>query len=279
MILAALAGWTPVQPGLAQAGPPPTGFPVSCGPDQVQVMLLGTYHFAGSTGDAVQTPAADILSPQRQRELDELVERLATWAPQQVAVEWPYRTADSTQARYQRYLAGTLAESRNEVVQLGFRLAKHLGLPAVHAIDHQMPIGNDSLGPLLERRPEFQARVDSLMAIFRARAAETTERHARTTLREHLIAANAEEGLRSGNSLGMFGSWLAAGEGENLGGPQLLARWYERNFMMAHYLTRVLQPGTRRVLVLVGSGHVPPLRNILDEAPQFCPVSALGVIG
>lgn len=242
-------------------------------------MLLGTYHFAGSTGDAVQTPAADILSPQRQLELDDLVVRLATWAPQQVAVEWPYRTADSTHARYQRYLAGTLAESRNEVVQLGFRLARHLGLATVHAIDHQMPIGNDSLGPLLGRRPEFQARVDSLMAVFRTRAGETTERHARTTLREHLLAANTEEGLRSGNSLGMFGSWLAAGEGDNLGGPQLLARWYERNFMMAHYLTRVLQPGTRRLLVLVGSGHVPPLRNILDESPTFCPVSPLGVLG
>ncbi|HYR08130.1 MAG TPA: DUF5694 domain-containing protein, partial [Longimicrobium sp.] len=81
-----------------------------------------------------------------------------------------------------------------------------------------------------------------------------------------------------GNSLGMFGSWLAAGEGGNLGGPRLLARWYERNFIMAHYLTRVLRPETRRVLVLVGSGHVPPLRAILDESPDFCPVSPLPLL-
>jgi hypothetical protein len=73
----------------------------------------------------------------------------------------------------------------------------------------------------------------------------------------------------------MFGSWLATGEGSNRGGPQLLARWYERNFYMAHNLTRVLRPGTRRMIVLVGSGHVPPLRNILDESPEFCPVSPL----
>jgi hypothetical protein len=29
------------------------------------------------------------------------------------------------------------------------------------------------------------------------------------------------------------------------------------------------------VLVIVGSGHVPPMRNILDESPDFCPVSPL----
>ena len=40
-------------------------------------------------------------------------------------------------------------------------------------------------------------------------------------------------------------------------------------------LRRALRPGTRRVLVLVGSGHVPPLRNILDESPELCPVSPL----
>lgn len=73
----------------------------------------------------------------------------------------------------------------------------------------------------------------------------------------------------------MFGIMLPAGEGANLGGPQLLGRWYERNIVMAHNLGRVLLPGTRRVLVLVRSGHVPALRNILHESPDFCPVSPL----
>jgi hypothetical protein len=274
-----LAGLVLAQPVPAPDSLRPTGFPAGCAPGTIEVMLVGTYHFAGSATDAVETPAADILSPQRQRELELLTDRLASWRPDQVAVEWPYLRADTTHARYQRYLEGTLTESRNEVVQLGFRLARTLGHATVHPIDHQMSIGNDSLRPLLERRPEFQARVDSLMAIFRARADSTRAWHERTTLIEHLIAANSEAGLRNGNSLGMFGSWLAAGEGTNYGGPQLLARWYERNFMMAHHLTRTVAPGTRRILVLVGSGHVPPLRNILDESPAFCPVSPLGVLG
>ena len=77
----------------------------------------------------------------------------------------------------------------------------------------------------------------------------------------------------------MFGSMLAAGEGANRGGPQLLARWYERNIIMVHNLTRVLRPDTRRVLVVVGSGHVPAMRNVLHESPDFCPVSPLPYLG
>lgn len=67
----------------------PTGFPARCAPNEVQVLLLGTYHFAGSNGDAVQTPAEDVLGPARQAQLEELSARLAEWAPDQISVEWP----------------------------------------------------------------------------------------------------------------------------------------------------------------------------------------------
>jgi pheromone shutdown protein TraB len=47
---------------------------------------------------------------------------------------------------------------------------------------------------------------------------------------------------------------------------------------MAHNLTRMLRPGVWRIVLVVGSGHVMPLRNLLDEAPQFCPVSPLEIL-
>jgi hypothetical protein len=275
--LGACASTPSISPTLATDAPP-TGFPAQCRDGEVQVMLLGTYHFAGSGGDAVQSPAEDILSTRRQEELEALTSRLAEWAPDQIAVEWPFSFADSTTARYRRYLAAGASESRNEVVQIGFRLARRLGHQTVYPIDHQMPIGNDSIGALQERRPELRNRVDSLVAVLRHRTDSTAPWRQRSTIAEHLRAANSEEALRGGNSLGMFGAFLAAGEGSNLGGPQLLARWYERNIIMAHNLTRVVAPGARRVLLIVGSGHVPPIRNVLHESPDFCPVSPVGYL-
>ena len=242
-------------------------------------MLLGTYHFEGSANDAVDTPAADILGPRRQAELEELATRLASWGPQQIAVEWPFSFADSATARYRRYAETGTTQSRNEVAQVGFRLARRLGHGTVHPIDHQMPLGNDSIEALYRRRPEFKAHSDSLLAVLQRESVGLRAWQRETSLIEHLRAANSDEGLQGGNSFAMFGSMLAAGEGANRGGPQLLARWYERNIIMVHNLTRVLRPDTRRALVVVGSGHVPAMRNVLHESPDFCPVSPLPYLG
>jgi hypothetical protein len=239
-------------------------------------MLLGTYHFAGGTADVIRDPGEDVLTPRRQAELDDLVDRLARWSPDQIAVELPLDFADSTTALYRRYVETGTTKSRNdEVVQIGFRLAKRLAHPTVYPIDYRMPIGNDSIEALFARRPELKRPMDSLQTIMQAGADSAATWRRGSTLIEHLRAANTDRALHDGNSLGMFGSLLSAGEGANYGGPELLARWYERNIRMAHNLTRVLRPGTRRVFILVGSGHVPPLRNVLDESPQFCPVSPL----
>ena len=257
----------------------PTGFPAVCAPGEVQVMILGTYHFANPGRDVIKQDIDDVLAPKRQAELEDLVTRLAGWKPDRIAVEWPFSRTDSARARYARYRAGTLAPNRNEVVQIGFRLAARLEHAAVYPIDDDSYLDlNDSLRAVDQRRPEFKRTRDSIVAVLQADAIRTNAWMRGTTIREHLLRFNSDESLHGGNSLGMFGGYLQAGEGSNYGGPQFLAQWYARNFNMAHNLTRLLGPDVKRVLVVVGNGHVPPLRNLFDEAPQFCPVSPLSVL-
>ncbi len=263
----------------AQAAERPTGFPATCASGEVEVMLLGTYHFANPGNDVIKQDIDDVLQPRRQAELETLVQRLAAWNPDRIVVEQPWSIFDSLQARYARFRAGALAASRNEVVQIGFRLAARLGHATVYPIDDDSFLDlNDSLKAVEERRPRFKQSRDSLTAILQAESRATNEWMRSTTISEHLWRLNSDEALHRGNSTGMFGGYLASGEGSNFGGPQFLAKWYERNFNMAHNLTRILDPQVKRILVVVGSGHVPPLRNILDEAPQFCPVSALPLL-
>lgn len=242
-------------------------------------MLLGTYHFANPGRDVIKQDIDDVLQPRRQADLEDLVTRLASWKPDRIAVEWPFSQTDTVRARYERYLAKALPPNRNEVVQIGFRLASRLGHAAVYPIDDDSFLDlNDSLKAVDERRPEFKRTRDSIHAVLQKEADATNAWMRTTTLREHLVRLNSDEALHGANSLGMFGGYLQAGEGQNYGGPQFLAQWYARNFNMAHNLTRLLRPGVTRVLVMVGSGHVPPLRNLLDEAPQFCPVSPLSLL-
>ena len=263
----------------AQTADRPTGFPATCARAEVQVMLLGTYHFANPGRDVIKQDIDDVLQPRRQAELEDLASRLASWKPDRIAVEQPISQTDSARARYARYRAKTLAPSRNEVVQIGFRLASRLGHDAVYPIDDDSYLDlNDSLKAVDRRRPEFKRTRDSISAVLQEEAVATNAWMRTTTIREHLLRLNGDEALHRGNSLGMFGGYLSAGEGQNYGGPQFLAQWYARNFNMAHNLTRVLRPEVRRILVIVGNGHVAPLRNLLDEAPQFCPVSPLSLL-
>jgi hypothetical protein len=275
-VVAAIVLATPFDASGQMADVRPTGFPATCAPGEVQVMLLGTYHFANPGKDAIKQSFDDVLQPRRQAEIAEVARRLASWNPDRVAVEWPWSYRDTTALRYAAYRAGTLPTSRNEVVQLGFRIAKSLGHDAVYGIDDDSFLdSNDSLKALDRRHPELKRMRDSITAVLQSATDTINAWMRQTSILEHLRRFNGDAALHAGNSFGMFGGFLGAGEENNYGGPQFLAKWYERNFDMAHNLTRIATPGVRRILVIVGVGHVPPLRNILDEAPQFCPVSPL----
>src|SRR6516162_7700352 len=92
-------------------------------PGKPQVMVLGTYHMANPGRDVYNMQADDVRAPKRQRELAELTEVLAKFQPTKIAIE-----ADpdnkTLPAAFQEYLAGKHELSRNEIEQIGFRLAK-----------------------------------------------------------------------------------------------------------------------------------------------------------
>jgi pheromone shutdown protein TraB len=57
-------------------------------------------------------------------------------------------------------------------------------------------------------------------------------------------------------------------------GADLLAKWYERNIYMYANLQRLAEPG-ERILVIVGSGHAPILRELATYDPQMLLVDVL----
>src|SRR5205085_1162806 len=123
--VAAYAAWIDrtVKAPAAAAAPPTALSDASCGPGSAKMMILGTYHFNNPGLDSRNLEADDVLSARRQRELEDLANRLLRFAPTKVMVEAPYRDA-GTIAAYRQYLLGTHKLSRNETEQIGFRVAK-----------------------------------------------------------------------------------------------------------------------------------------------------------
>jgi hypothetical protein len=141
-----------------------------------------------------------VLEPARQREVEELIELLAAFRPTKVAVEFTPDRQPRLDSLYAEYRAGRWALRRNEVYQLGFRLAAHLGHEGVHAVDSER---HDFFVDLA--RSELEPRVQELFAtdavwrerLSRERAAEDSIAFARgETLREKLLRGNSPERLR-----------------------------------------------------------------------------------
>jgi len=91
--------------------------------DPIQVMVLGTYHFGNPGHDEHNTTADDVRSPRRQAELAAVARVLAEFHPTHVMVEEEIDTPDLAVPAYQHFATSDLARERNEIVQIGFRLA------------------------------------------------------------------------------------------------------------------------------------------------------------
>src|ERR1700749_1073671 len=101
---------------------------------RAEVLVLGVYHMANPGRDIFNVQADDVLAPKRQREIAELAEALKQFRPTKIAVEADYGT-DAIPKRYAEYLAGKHELTRNEIEQIGFRLAKELGHKSIYPVD------------------------------------------------------------------------------------------------------------------------------------------------
>lgn len=274
--------------------PTETGAPdwSNCEPEQVRVMLLGTFHMANPGSDEVNIDADDVLSERRQAELRDLVDQLAGWEPQRLAVERLHDRSEEVNSHYRGYRSGERAydqeetfsaphpghsepntDCRSEVVQVGFRLADRLGHDSVAAVDEQPDRERYSPDPFEERAFDTARKTPDTVTDPTAAEREHGRRLDSSTVPEYLAWLNSESQLRTNHDM-MFDRGIR-GADARFGSPVALAHWYDRNIRMVHHLWRTMGDDDARVLFLVGSGHVRALAHLLTESPMFCPVSPL----
>ena len=246
-------------------------------PAPVEVMVLGTYHFDNPGRDLNNIAADDVTTPKRQAELAALADALASWRPTKVMVEKRSDSPDLIDPSYAAFTPAALARERNETVQIGYRLARRLGLDKVHAIDEQPGPGEPDYFPF-GKVAEFaaanglQPRIDALMAAGAAITDATQARMATASIAELLIDHNRPDGAVS--SIGLYYGLLAIGDSERQPGADLNAMWYLRNAKIFAKLIKAARPGDR-ILVVYGSGHNYWLRHFASSTPGFRSVDPL----
>lgn len=240
----------------------------------IEVMVVGAYHMGNPGQDLANVEADDVTQPQRQREIAAVVDSLATWRPTRVLVEIQ-RPAPFTVPEYHAFRPAQLGTNRNEIVQLGYRLAHQLGLPDVHGFDEQRSEGEPDYFPFdrLQARAAQQGepqRTSDMLNFFRSAAEEESRLQAQLSVAQLLLRHNDPQRDRNGHARGYY-SMLSLGDADNQVGAEFNAYWYMRNAKMFAKIALIARPGDR-VLVLVGSGHRYWLSHFVEMTPGFTAV-------
>lgn len=240
-----VAAQTPAAPAAAL---PPAG----------RVMFLGMFHFDNPGLDAVKYTPLDVMKPAEQAYLEGLAYRLSAFAPTKVLLEYPEKADAVINQRYTDYRAGRYTLARNEIYQLGFRVAQRSGLQRVHGFDTEAPKYGDALWGQLSKAPATEKK---LMALIASESARLQDLHRHRPLAEVLAEGNTPEGDLRNKGFYMLLNDVAATEGQFLG-ADASANWWHRNLRMYALVQAHAQPG-ERVLVIAGSGHTAILRDLL----------------
>jgi hypothetical protein len=234
-------------------------------PARAEVLVLGVYHMANPGHDIFNTQADDVLAPKRQAEMAQLIEVLKRFRPTKVAVEAD-AFSDRIPKAYADYLAGKHELTRNEIEQVGFRLAKELGYKTVYAVDAD----GEFPYPRLVNYAKASGRskeLDAIMGEFGAKVKAQNEYLASHTVLETLLYMNADDKVALEDALYYRMAHLS--EPGDWAGPDLVSDWFRRNMRIFGNIVRLADSPNERVLVIYGSGHLGWLQHDFATDPNF----------
>lgn len=258
------------------------------GAPRAQVLLLGMFHFQDAGLDGYKPKhSVDIQEAGRQAELADVLRRLAAFKPTKVCLEGDAEFQPKLDERYAQFLAGrfSLADRPNEIYQVGFRLGQMAGLQRLHCVDVMgrsypgMPETEEQFRAYAATRGELALLDDGWQARFQALYAHDDELKTQLPLRNFLLYLNSPERLRMGHGHYLTGMFKV-GVGDNFWGPDDLAGyWYDRNLRIFAKVLRLADTPQERIVLVIGAGHLPIIRQLVQSSPELQLVEVRDVLG
>lgn len=234
-------------------------------PTRAEVLVLGTYHMANPGHDIYNVQADDVLAPKRQAEITQVIAALKEFHPTKIAVEAdPYEK--KVPDAYADYLAGKHELTRNEIEQLGFRLAKELGQQKIYPVDADGDFPYQRLVNYAKgsgRSKEFDTIGDEWGEIVKAEGPYLASH----TVLETLLSLNSDERVAQDQTF--YYRWAQFGEPGDWAGADLLADWFRRNIRIYSNVMQLVDSPNERVLVIFGAGHLGWLGHDFASNPNL----------
>jgi hypothetical protein len=228
-----------------------------------EILVLGTYHMSNPGRDIYNMQADDIQSPKRQQEIVQLIAVLKKFHPTKIAIEADIGS-QRVEHEYSDYLAGKYTLSRNEIDQIGYRLAKELGHHAVYPVDVD---GEFPYYRVLNyaKANGLKEKFDSMQASTGTRVKEQDDFLRSHTVLETLQYVNSDSIVAK--DVASYYAYVPFGDPYEYAGPDLLALWFQRNIRIYNNIVKLIESPNDRILVIYGAGHLGWLRqDIANDA-------------
>ncbi|MDT4895219.1 MAG: hypothetical protein QOH25_296 [Acidobacteriota bacterium] len=233
------------------------------------LVILGTYHMGTPGNNVVNGKVDDVTSPERQKQMVELVEKLKNFKPTKIVVECDLEDDAKTQETYNRYSAGSYQLSKNETNQIGFRLAKELGHKKVYCVDWSDFWDDPSIN--YEKYASKDVELDSfLKGVYRNLKKEVEAEHEKLftlPVIEQLVLLNQPDRIEKDHKI--YFDLMRIGRGKEYIGANYVSWWYRRNLTILDNIIRLTDSPKDRVLVIYGSGHLKLLTQFAKESDFY----------
>lgn len=234
-------------------------------PARAEVLVLGVYHMANPGRDVFNMQADDVLSLKRQAEIAQVIAALGKFRPTKIVVEGDVGD-DRIPKRYGDYLAGKHELSRNEIEQIGFRLAKELGHKTVYSadVDGEFPWQRIvNFAKASGRAKELDAIMGEIGDMVKAQGAYLASH----TVLETLLYMNAD--AKVAEDVGFYYREARFGEPGDYAGADLVSDWFRRNMRIYTNVVKLVDSPAERVLVVFGAGHLGWLQHDFASNPEL----------
>ncbi len=240
--------------------------------DLPKIFLVGTFHFEYYNKDANKVDKqkqVDILSDEKQKELNQLLDYIAKFKPTKICIEAPEKW--DAMGKYKSYKLGKTPLGKDEIQQIAFRLMERFKLDTVYSVDakavyEDLMESKDStiINPYFERI--FKNYTFKSNPNYKKWIEYETEMNLRTPLLEYFRYFNSEKRF-----LRDYGFYLTEDfkNGKYEGADALATYWYDRNLRIFRNIQRITTAPNDRILVLFGAGHISILDQLLKCSTEY----------
>lgn len=244
--------------------------------NRTEVLTLGSFHFNFPNRDLIKVNVADqidVLEPKHQKEIEDIVYRIAKFKPTIIVVERGERDQQlKYDSLFNQYLLGKHNLRRSEDEQIGFRLAKLMNLKKIYCVNAW---GRDyeALGNILEGKDSLEKK--KFMNFFN-KYTDTVKQYfpkpifAKKGIRAELIQQNEVNKVKLDLGTYLLGVFKYETKDNDFFGPDFVTGWwFNRNLRIFRNIQKINAKPTDRILVIFGAGHMNLLNVFFDSSPEY----------